>query len=150
MGLALVLSACAGDLRDPERFEDGGGAGEGASAACGDVEQAVLATKCATSGCHDAASKSGKLDLSGAGVHARLVGQPATGGGTLVDPGNPDKSVLYEKLLPMPPYGSRMPLGSALDDATIACVRAWVASGAVDAGAPAEAAASMSTDASGE
>jgi hypothetical protein len=73
-------------------------------------------------------------------VYARLVGKNASGGpGVLIDPGHdPEKSVLYLKLTPTPPFGSQMPLtGAKLDATTLACVSTWIASGgSIDGGAP--------------
>ena len=67
------------------------------------------------------------LDLESPGVQSRLVGMCAQGGGLLIDPAEPSRSVLYEKLTPTPPFGARMPLGKApLDPVTLACVLAWV------------------------
>jgi hypothetical protein len=125
---AVVLAACAGNLENPERFADGGSVEGGATTpACPDMEATVLIPSCATAGCHNATSKAGSLDLSGTGVAARLSGKAASGGGLLVDPTHPDKSVLYTKTTTSPPYGSRMPLGGKLlDDATSACLLAYV------------------------
>jgi hypothetical protein len=92
---------------------------------CPDVES-TLHANCGFAGCHASSMSAAGLDLASPGILGRLSGQKASGGGVLVQPGDPDHSVLYQKLLPTPPYGSRMPLGGALDDATIACVRAWV------------------------
>jgi hypothetical protein len=68
----------------------------------------------------------------------RLVGKAAVGGsGMLIDPGgSPDKSVLYLKLTPNPPFGAQMPfVGNKLDTTTIGCVAAWIETLA-DGGAP--------------
>lgn len=135
-----VAGGCAGTLTDPGAFTstagddagvtstaDAAAGTDGASGpACPDIP-ALLATTCGTSGCHDAKTKAQSLDLASPGVATRLVGVPATEGvGLLIDPSTPTKSVLYAKLLPMPPFGARMPTGKALDDATTACVLAWV------------------------
>jgi hypothetical protein len=39
---------------------------------------------------------------------------------------SPSSSVIYTKLLVTPPFGARMPTGTALDDGTIECVLSWV------------------------
>jgi hypothetical protein len=151
---AIVCGAavsCAGTLTDPERFElDGGstsslvGAEDGqAGTGCEDVETMLLPTRCALSGCHSAKDMSAGLNLESPAVRARLTGRAATGGpGVLVDPGgDPQKSVLYLKLTPNPPFGSQMPLaGTKLGGSDLACVAAWIASPAApgdDAGADA-------------
>jgi hypothetical protein len=56
------------------------------------------------------------------------------GGKTYVVPGQPDASLLYDKLSKaMPICGMRMPAtGTVLTDAEIATVRAWIAAGAMN------------------
>jgi hypothetical protein len=149
--LCIGAVSCAGTLTDPERFEvEGGstsspvGVGDGqAGAACKDVETMLLPARCALSGCHSAKDMSAGLDLESPGMRTRLTGRAATGGpGVLVDPGgDPQKSVLYLKLTPNPPFGSQMPLaGTKLAGSDLACVAAWIASPAAasdDAGAEA-------------
>jgi hypothetical protein len=71
----------------------------------------------------------GSLDLESPDPYGRLVGQMAHGGpGVIIDPrGDPQKSILYLKLEPFPPFGSQMPLaGAKLDDASLACVASWI------------------------
>jgi hypothetical protein len=71
------------------------------------------------------------LDLESPGVFSRLSGKMAQGGsGLLIDPSQPDMSVLYTKLTTTPPFGSRMPLtGTPLDDSTVTCVLTWIQKG---------------------
>jgi hypothetical protein len=146
-GILALTAGCPGTLDDPAAFIDAavgeltadGGASE-AGANCPDVPQAVFMPNCALAGCHDAQSKMQGLDLQSPDVASRLVGVPATEGqGLLIDPSAPFNSVLYLKLTAMPPFGARMPLAGKLDDATIACVLAWIteqanAAGGSDAG----------------
>ncbi len=116
-----VLAGCPGSLEDPGRFADQFGGG------CPDVP-ALLQSACASAGCHSASDAVGSLDLASPMVFGRLSGKMAAGGaGLLIDPDEPDASVLYAKLTAAPPFGSRMPLSAeALDDATAACVLAWI------------------------
>lgn len=139
VAVLLACAACAGSLEDPARFdtiprgredeknaEPGGGA-NGTAAECGDVPATVFAAKCATAGCHSAADEAQGLDLESPEVAARLVGVRATGGeGYLIAPADPATSVIYTKLKSPPPYGTRMPFGQPLDDATVACVLDWI------------------------
>ncbi len=133
-GLALValatganLVGCPGDLENPDRFDFDGGQGEASTPACPDVPTVIFQASCAVEGCHSAADQLGKLDLETTPLGPRLVGQPATGGpGLLIDPDNVDDSVLLTKLRKPPPFGSQMPLGSALTEEQIQCVRAWI------------------------
>jgi hypothetical protein len=124
--LALVsLAGCPGHLDDPDRFRgDGGVTGE-----CPDVPTAVFQAHCSAAGCHGPTAPAAGLDLASPGVAERVVGHAASecAGYVLADPENAEASLLVEKLGPEPPCGSRMPLGATLDDATIACVKAWIA-----------------------
>jgi hypothetical protein len=142
--------SCAGTLTDPERFEIeggsasslGGGENGQAGTGCADVETMLLPARCALSGCHSTKDVSAGLDLESPGIRARLTGRAAAGGpGVLVDPGgDPQKSVLYLKLTPNPPFGSQMPLaGAKFAGSDLACVAAWIAAPAAvdDAGAEA-------------
>jgi len=152
-GLAPV-AACAGTLENREAFEEALGTLPNANAAdgagdppdagpavdpdaavdapagplCPDIPTTVFAARCATAGCHDTTTKAQSLDLASPDVFARLSGKPSTlGPGSLLDPdGDPGKSVVYTKLLAPPPFGIRMPIGTPLDDATTACVAAWI------------------------
>ena len=106
---------------------------------CGVVD-AVNTQGCLT--CHNTAAKLGGLDLSVEPGEA-LVGVPSSQWPEIlrVAPGDPDASLLYQKLTGTqgPERGAQMPLGSQLDPAIIASVRAWIAAGAetvCDEGAP--------------
>ena len=145
----LACTACPGSLGyPPEAFAGGDDAGttmtaqEGGPGSCPDVPT-MFAHTCGVSGCHDATTKAQALDLASPNVAMRLVGVPATeGAGFLIDTTSAPQSVVYTKLLQPPPFGSRMPLTGALDDATIQCVLTWVKSQAggnqpvVDGGPP--------------
>jgi hypothetical protein len=96
--------------------------------------QKIFDDNCTT--CHIAGDI---VDLSEGHAYMDLVGQPSvapeTCGGTLVVPGQPDASYLYQKLTnDIPCYGSRMPrteFGSVpLPDCVTNVVRDWIAAGA--------------------
>jgi hypothetical protein len=108
----------------------------------------VIQPSCTTPGCHapdplNGGVVSAGLDLSTIEVaHAALVDQPASedmdlgaacgGAGRIrVDPGNPDGSLLIDKLSQeMPSCGDQMPFGQALDASQIAVIREWIMMGA--------------------
>jgi len=116
---AALVAACPGALQDPAAF----------TAACPDVPSQIFAMRCAGSGCHGADAPAASLDLVSPGVAERLYARPAAGGpGLLIDPANPDGSVLVRKLTPTPPFGAQQPPGAPLDPATIDCIRRWVRS----------------------
>ena len=86
--------------------------------------------------CH---SPGNDLDLQAGVSWANLVNQPAPAseacGGTLVVPGSPSASYLYQKLTnPAPCTGSQMPRTDLLPNPLPACVTAlvaaWIAEGA--------------------
>ena len=145
--LMLVWCAgCAGDLRDPERFQpllfkDGGPSG-GNSATGGssspnkpdhtppECVDKVFEAKCAMSGCHT--RNSIPLDLVSDGVGDRLVDQNsyATGickGKTLLSTEGKD-SLMLQKLEDDPPCGSKMPLVGTLNDDESKCLTDWLES----------------------
>jgi hypothetical protein len=52
---------------------------------------------------------------------------------SLVVPGQPEMSLLYLKLSPTPPCGSRMPLGGTpFSDTQLEMIRCWIAAGAMN------------------
>lgn len=135
-GAAIVVGAsgCPASLENAESFEAGDG-GLGSNGHCPDVPTAVLSANCAQSGCHGTVAPAASLDLQSPNVGARLLDvKPAlcSASRALVDSKNPDESLVYQKLKPNPPCGSRMPLtGHYLSDSDTACVRAWMVSLAV-------------------
>lgn len=79
----------------------------------------------------------GKLHtgMDQATAYAALVGKMSISrkcmGRMIVAPGQPEMSLLLQKLGPNPPCGVRMPLGGApLSDAQLELVRSWIAGGA--------------------
>jgi hypothetical protein len=116
---AAALAGCPGSLEDPGRFAAQFGN-------CPDVPE-LLAKTCTDAGCHASTEPSAGLDLASPDVFGRLAGDAAEGGaGRLIDPDQPDASLLYTKLLSPPPFGSRMPIGGSLDDAETTCILAWI------------------------
>jgi hypothetical protein len=150
LGLSLLLAACPGSLDDPSRFVGGGGDSGAVDTPC-DAPATVFKGKCATSGCHSTADMSGTLDLESPNVGARLREKPSSRTTLLIDPADPDKSVVYTKVLLPPPFGSRMPLGEdPLTDTEIACVRAWVRQEAKGTAAASDAGSVGSVDSAAE
>jgi hypothetical protein len=122
-----LLAGCPGKLREPERFLDGGVV-DGGGSNCPDVPTEVFAKKCAGSTCHSGSTPASDLDLVSADVASRVVGKTALAcKAPLADPEDPAASVIYIKVSPGDMCGSRMPLGAALSDEEIACVKDWIA-----------------------
>ena len=99
-----------------------------------DLIQTIFDQECTS--CH---SPGADLNLSRGVAWGNLVGRPApvmeACGGTLVVPGDPDSSYLYQKLsVTQPCSGERMPrtefAPAPLPDCVTALVRSWIASGA--------------------
>lgn len=72
-----------------------------------------------------------------ASTRAALVGKASgssmCSGRVLVVPGQPESSLLLQKVRPNPPCGLRMPIGGAtLTDAQVELIRSWIAAGALD------------------
>ena len=153
--LALSLSACAGQLENPEQYETGQGAasaadsgtaadtdagangggngsantgGNGSASECGSTVE-LLKTKCGNAGCHGAASPAAKLDLASEGVATRLKDAPASSacsGYSQINSTDPSKSLIYLKVTDTPPCEPRMPIGAPLSNEEQACLLAWL------------------------
>jgi hypothetical protein len=102
---------------------------------CSNSEPAVepiFSEGCAFAGCHTGAGAAAGLRLDAGYVFESLVGAPSEQSPLArVEPGDPSRSYVVEKLGPSPSVGARMPLGRpAFDDATIAMISDWIARGA--------------------
>jgi len=91
------------------------------------LRTAIFEPTCNRMGCHDAGAAGG-LDLSVADLESVLVGAPSgtCDGKTLVVPGDPAGSFLFEKLSGMPTCGTPMPVGPALAPELVDCVGEWI------------------------
>ncbi|MES1185804.1 MAG: hypothetical protein ABUL60_18470 [Myxococcales bacterium] len=142
-----ALSGCPGELSNKADFEayaathgDAGAptneagtsavtAGSASTSGCGDVVTRIFVPTCSGTGCHGATAPQQDLDLVSPGLAARVVGVQAKQClQVLVDPANPEQSLMYQKLLTKPACGAQMPLARpALSGADISCVRDWIA-----------------------
>lgn len=149
VGALAALSACPGELSNKAEFEayeashgDAGAgtmsqagtssatAGSAGSGTCGDVVTRIFVPSCGGTGCHSAVAPQQGLDLVSPGVASRVVGVSAKQClQMLVDPANPEQSVMYTKLLTRPDCGTaQMPLARPpLSSADVACVLGWIA-----------------------
>ena len=106
-------------------------------------EEIFVGSGCASGSCHGA--NAGRLPLATQReAYDALVGVIARGEacGVLptlgtswirVDPGNPDGSLLYDKVASAQPIcGDRMPISSALDPAQVELIRGWIGAGALN------------------
>jgi hypothetical protein len=113
----------------PAEMPTAGMAGSTATDPCADVVERIFIPSCGGTGCHSATGSQQGLDLVSEGVASRVVGVSGTTClQTLADPADPEGSLLYQKLLPMPGCGAQMPLARPpLGSADIACVKSWIA-----------------------
>jgi outer membrane protein assembly factor BamB len=138
--VALRLGDGPATGKPPTAGQGAAGGGAPAPATFSSIHADLLSSRCAGPVCHSSSMAGGGLNVSGtaSSVRAALVGTPASGsecasaGLQLVAPGQPDQSLLYRKLIDMPPCGSRMPPTAALPAADIERIRAWIAGGALD------------------
>lgn len=129
---ALLLLAACGELRDlptepvdPDPIDP--------SATLTRVQTEIFTPTCAVLGCHDAFGNQAQLNLTRASAHSQLVGRPSVQVPNLnrVQPGQPDLSYLYRKILGAGITGDRMPqAGQPLSDAQKNLIRDWIRRGA--------------------
>lgn len=130
MILLLLVLGC-----EPEEGETGE-TGDTPRTLFAQVQYDVFLTSCAGAGCHDSTSRQGDLDLSEGSAYDSLHEAPcsdpaaAADGILRVTPGDPDRSLLYLKLVEPVGYGGVMPPWGAPDAATVDLVRQWIATGA--------------------
>ncbi len=123
--IALLTSSigCPGQIDDPESL-------------LGDIDcvaytDQLIERSCAISGCHQTATPSnGNLALVAEDLGAALLdvaGSAKCSGTPLVSSTEPTESLMYSKLLAIPPCGDQMPLfARAPADFEIECMLKWV------------------------
>lgn len=124
--LACLGAACSGPTTSTEMVFDAAGEGP---AIFVQVQTTIFNGSCAISGCH---AGSAWPNLSAGQAYDSIVAVESSRGIALVEPGDPDDSYLYRKLLADADIdGSRMPPGGPyLTPAELATVRAWIEKGA--------------------
>ncbi|MGB1700856.1 MAG: MXAN_6577-like cysteine-rich protein, partial [Nannocystaceae bacterium] len=92
------------------------------------IQTSIFDARCSTEGCHGAESPAASLSLTPGNSLPQLVEVASTGceGEIRVVPGQREGSLLYQKLLPSPVCGERMPFGGELPAAHIECIGAWI------------------------
>src|SRR4051812_2637421 len=99
LSATALVAGCPGEITDFTPFQ------------C-NIEEGLFKASCTNPGCHTSKNPAGSLDLQSPNVTARLVGKPGSQDcpGTLVDPNDPEGSVLYKKLTPGFCGVSQMPM----------------------------------------
>ncbi|KIG16852.1 hypothetical protein DB30_04014 [Enhygromyxa salina] len=105
------------------------------------VEAAVFQPSCMFNACHGSSGQAAGLDLQSPNLLAELLGHQVQGnpGASLVEPGDPDSSWLYQVMSSCEPQGdgggivAHMPRNAPvlLNDDAVALVREWIAAGAM-------------------
>jgi len=96
------------------------------------VQDKIFALSCTFSKCHSATQQAAGLDLTG-DSYSRLVGVSAKQNPSwkLVDPGAPEQSWLWHKVVGNPPsIGNQMPPQQALDKERQELLKQWIVQGA--------------------
>lgn len=146
----LYLAACSGNgegLDANGRPLTEGGDGNGVLTPDLASIQANVFTPICTQ-CHIGASAPLGLRLDASSSYTSLVGVASSEVPSLlrVEPGNPDRSYLIQKLEGRAAVGARMPLDQpALPDATIAVIRQWIVDGAPNTAAATDAPLAVTT-----
>lgn len=127
---ALGLCACPGTIDNVEPFLAARRPDAG-TLVCPDVVAEFFSNpqNCSAANCHASSAFQAGLDLESPNLVARLEAASATpscGGGRVLEPGQPEASLLYTKLLPDPACGSTMPLRRTLPAGGVECVRRWI------------------------
>jgi len=126
--LFLGFGGCAGDGPTVS-----GGGGGGATLAA--IQQDIFTPSCAISGCHNALTQAGTLNLQDeATSFSEMVGVVSTcADRILVTAGDPDASYLLDKLGdgPQAPCGTVMPIGlPSVSASDLQRIRDWILAGA--------------------
>lgn len=140
LAISVLAGACAGDggsSATPSTTSTSTTMAGGMGASLSDIQDDIFTPACGFSGCHDAFTAAGDLDLSNAQASFDELVDVVSLCGTavLVVPGNPDASYLMDKLGDGgTPCGTVMPIGAPqLSDSELADIRSWIQDGAAPA-----------------
>jgi hypothetical protein len=107
---------------------DGGKPNQACTSDEASIRSTIFAASCAGAGCHGKESPAAGLNLIDMPLEQlKSTSSALCAGWSLVVPGSPEKSLLYQKLTASPVCGERMPLAGQLSDASIQCVADWIA-----------------------
>jgi hypothetical protein len=139
--LSALLAGCPdfGDPVDPGGAGAGvgnGGGGGGPPVSFSADVQPIFTSRCALPLCHSGASPQGNMNLEAGNAYGNTVGVTsfAYAPAVRVVAGEPDSSVLFNKVTNTMRFGSRMPPppDAPLGSGEIETLRAWIAEGALD------------------
>ena len=128
--------AASSDDGDPDPGSGSGSTGDEEPLVAGAVicdaaaVQTIFDNSCSAAGCHGGAVPAAALDLSGTSGAEQLVSVEAAlcDGWTRIVPGQPEASLLYQKLAGPPPAGCgvQMPIGVSLGETDLSCIASWI------------------------
>ncbi len=126
VALVVVGTSCSGPTTSTDMVFDSAAKGPATFA---QVQETIFDVSCALSGCH---GDSAWPNLSAGQAYDNIVDVESSRGLALIEPGDPDNSYLYRKLLADADVdGSRMPpSGPYLTPDALETVRAWIEKGA--------------------
>ena len=126
VALVFMGTSCSGPTTSTDMVFDVPAEGPATFA---QVQETIFDVSCALSGCH---GDSAWPNLSAGQAYDNIVDVESSRGIALVEPGDPDNSYLYLKLLADADIdGSRMPPGGPyLTPDALETVRAWIENGA--------------------
>ena len=126
VALVWMGTSCSGPITSTDMVFDSVAEGPATFA---QVQETIFDVSCALSGCH---SDGAWPDLSAGQAYDNIVNVESSRSIALVEPGDPDNSYLYLKLLADADIdGSRMPPGGPyLTPDALETVRAWIENGA--------------------
>lgn len=144
LSLGLLAGCPASDSSAPDSGPSGIGGSGGSGATFTSIYEMLFprVTNAHCDMCHglpafDASNGNWSTGMDKASTYKALMGKTSTSSMCMnrpfVVPGQPDMSLLLQKVKPNPPCGLRMPNGGApLSDGQIEMIRSWIAAGARD------------------
>jgi len=126
--LAIILYGCSENIVESTPSIDENQDPTSISAKFSDIQNKIFSESCALSGCHAGAVSP---DLTSSAFE-RIVNKQSSSGLDYIEPGDPDKSYLLQKIIGSSTInGSRMPLNSsALSQNKIDALAEWISNGA--------------------
>ncbi len=122
-GLLMLLLAACDDATGFQQAEE-------TEAEFAAIQANVFDNSCAVSGCHNGTTSP---NLSSGQAYNNIVNITSSRGIPYVDPGDPNNSYLYRKIIGSNISGSRMPLGEGALSSSIAdSIEAWIDRGALN------------------
>lgn len=126
---AAASSSCSDDPAGPSNGT--GNPPPGTRATFSSIQATVFTPTCAKSNCHGGVQEP---TLSAGLAHDAIVLVPSSQGLNYIEPGDPDNSYLYRKILGVNITGLRMPRDGPpyLADSVIDSIRVWIEQGALE------------------